>query len=157
MQKEYEYSSKVKDVKPFIEYCKRNGYKLESEFEQKRVLYKNDSGVLARVTTNNFNNGDCKVFLDFKDENESGDTLKVSRESGKIDVTDNMDFTNSMLTMLNFKLHKELKRTRYVYTKENVKFEIDDYKQPEMQVVGIEGNKEQVDIVYNKLEEHFKK
>ena len=75
MIKEYEYSSKVKDINPFIEYCKENKYKLEDKYEQKRVLYKNGNGVLARITTNNFNDGKCTVFLDFKDENETENML----------------------------------------------------------------------------------
>ena len=41
MNEEYEYSFKVKDIKPFIEYCINNSYILEDEYEQTRILYKN--------------------------------------------------------------------------------------------------------------------
>ena len=51
MEKEYEYSMKVKDIKPFINYCKKNNYNLINKTTQKRVLYRNDNKILARVTT----------------------------------------------------------------------------------------------------------
>ena len=45
-----------------------------------------------------------------------------------------------------------LKRHRIVYKKESVKFEIDEYATPKMKVVAIEGDKDQVDRVYEELE-----
>lgn len=85
MKKEYEYSVKVKDIDPFINYCKENNYELINKTAQKRVLYRNNNKILARVTT--IEEGESKnTFLDFKDENESDDVLKISRESGKINV-----------------------------------------------------------------------
>ncbi len=154
MYEEYEYSSEVSDIKPFIKYCEDNGYKKESEFNQIRTLYKNNDKLLARVTTYETDSGK-KVFFDLKDENESEDVLKVSRESGKIDVTDNPEFVNSMMSMLKFDFYKELTRKRYVYTKDDVKFEIDDYINPNMNVVGIEGKKENVDEVYKTVKKYF--
>lgn len=155
MKEEYEYSIKVKDIEPFMNYCKENNYELINKTVQKRNLYRNNNKILARVTT--IENIESKnVFLDFKDENESDNILKVSRESGKIDVTDNMDFVKNILSMLEFDFYKELYRVRYIYVKNNVKFEIDEYMKPEMKVVGIEGNKEEVDKVYKVLENKFK-
>lgn len=69
----------------------------------------------------------------------------------------NKESIESILNMLNFKKSKELKRNRYIYEKENVKFEIDDYFQPEMKVVAIEGEKEEVDKIYMELENLYKK
>ena len=46
-----------------------------------------------------------------------------------------------------------LKRKRYVFEKNNVRFEIDKYREPAMNVVAIEGLKENVDDVYNDLRE----
>ncbi len=155
MEKEYEYSTKVKDIKPFIDYCKENNYKLINKTTQKRILYKNNNRILARVTTIK-DNKSKNIFLDFKDENESNDILKISRETGKINVTDNLNFVNALLSMLEFKFYKELDRVRYVYTKDKVTFEIDEYLKPKMKVVGIEGNKEDVDKVYNILEDELK-
>lgn len=156
MEKEYEYSVKVKDIEPFIVYCKKNNYELINKTAQKRVLYRNNNKILARITT--IKEGESKnIFLDFKDENESDDVLKISRESGKINVTDNMNFVNDILSILEFDFYKELDRLRYVYVKNNVTFEIDEYIKPEMKVVGIEGAKEEVDKVYKVLEDEFKK
>lgn len=156
MYEEYEYSSEVNDIKPFIEYCEKNGYKKECEYDQTRTLYKNNDKLLARVTTYKIE-GKKKVFFDLKDQNESSDILKVSKESGKIDVTNNLEFVSSMIEMLKFDFHKELTRKRYIYTKNDVKFEIDNYTNPSMNVVGIEGNKESVDKVYKIVQEYFKK
>lgn len=156
MEKEYEYSMKVKDIKPFINYCKKNNYNLINKTTQKRVLYRNDNKILARVTTIQEDKSK-NIFLDFKDENESDDTLKISRESGKIDVTGKMNFVNAVLSMLEFDFYKELDRVRYVYTKDKVILEIDEYLKPEMKVVGIEGNKEEVDKIYKVLENEIKK
>lgn len=77
--------------------------------------------------------------------------MKICRESGEIEVTNNMEFVNSLLEMLKFKFHKKLTRKRYVYEKDNVKFEIDDYKVPKAKVVAIEGDKLEVDKVYSEI------
>ena len=154
MVKEYEYSVKVKDIEPFINYCKENNYELINKTAQKRVLYRNSNKILARVTIIE-DDKSKNIFLDFKDENESDDVLKISRESEKINVTDNMDFVKSVLSMLEFDFYKELDRVRYVYVKNKVTFEIDEYIKPKMKVVGIEGNKEEVDKVYKVLEDKF--
>lgn len=61
MKKEYEYSEKVKSIEPFIEYCKKNNYKLLSKVNQKRVLYENEKGILARITINEEN--EIKKFI----------------------------------------------------------------------------------------------
>ena len=135
---------------------KKNNYNLINKTTQKRVLYRNDNKILARVTTIQEDKSK-NIFLDFKDENESDDTLKISRESGKIDVTGKMNFVNAVLSMLEFDFYKELDRVRYVYTKDKVIFEIDEYLKPEMKVVGIEGNKEEVDKIYKVLENEIKK
>lgn len=75
--------------------------------------------------------------------------------SVKVNVTDNMDFVNAVFSMLEFDFYKELDRVRYVYVKNNIAFEIDEYIKPKMKVVGIEGNKEEVDEVYKILKDKF--
>ena len=77
--------------------------------------------------------------------------MKICRESGEIEVTNSMEFVNSLLEMMEFKFHKKLERKRYVYEKGNVKFEIDDYKVPKAKVVAIEGEKLEVDKVYSEI------
>ena len=95
----------------------KNDYKKTSEGNQIRELYKNGNKILARITKN-YTKGNEKIFFDLKDENETEDTLKICRESGEIEVTNNMEFVNSLLEMLKFKLHKKLTRKRYVYEKD---------------------------------------
>ena len=56
---------------------------------------------------------------------------------------------DSILDMLEYTKDKTLIRTRMVYKKRNVIFEIDKYDAPEvMFVVAIEGEKEDVDRTY---------
>ena len=150
--KEYEYSFKVSDILPYIKYCKDNGYILKEESSQIRVLYKNINKTMARITTKKIGNFK-KIILDFKDDNKSEEILKVSRETLPLEITDNeLDAIYSILDMLEYKKDITLIRDRFVYEKENVKFELDIYSSPEkMYVAAIEGKKEEVDIVYNNL------
>ncbi len=152
MNKEYEYSFKVKDTKDFIEYCTLNKYKKKDEYLQTRILYKNGGPIMARITENIYNDKVLKV-LNFKDDNLNDNTLKVSRESKDLIINyDNQEFVDSLIEILGLTNKKVLKRKRYVYEKNNVKFEIDEYTDPVMNVVAIEGLKDEVDKVYNELE-----
>ena len=152
MNKEYEYSFKVKDIKEFIQYCISNKYEKKEEYFQTRILYKNGGPIMARVTENNYNDKTEKV-LNFKDDNLNDKTLKISRESKDLIVNDdNQEFVNSLIEILDLTNKKVLKRKRYVFEKTNVKFEIDEYIEPVMNVVAIEGLQEEVDAVYKELE-----
>lgn len=151
MNKEYEYSFKVKDITPFIDYCANNKYELEKEYEQTRTLYKNGGKVMARITKNIYKDNEVEI-LNFKDDNLSDSVLKVSRESKDLVMNDeNRDFVKSLLEILELTETKKLVRKRYVYTYNHVIFEIDNYTTPAMNVVAIEGEKEKVDKVYNDL------
>lgn len=153
---EYEYSFKVKDVTKYIDYCKENNYELIEESSQIRTLYKNNNGIIARITTKETNNSK-KTYLDFKDDNDSDEILKVSRETIPLEVIDNnKDAINSILDILEYKKEKKLIRNRVVYKKDGVTFEIDDYIEPKMMVVAIEGVKEEVDIVYKSIKGRVK-
>ena len=151
---EYEYSFKVNDIEPYISYCKENGFEKIKEYNQIRTLYTCNNNILARITAQE-ENGDVNTVLDFKDDNDSDEVLKVSRETMPLVVNkDNKEAVMSMLDIFGYKVKKELIRKRYVYKKDNVIFEIDDYTSPEiMHVVAIEGEKEQVDKVYNEVKE----
>ena len=96
-----------------------------------------------------------KVIIEFQNYERKDFNKLQEMKSGKINVTDNMDFVKSVLSMLEFDFYKELDRVRYVYVKNKVTFEIDEYIKPKMKVVGIEGNKEEVDKVYKVLEDKF--
>ncbi len=153
MNKEYEYSFKVKDIKEFVQYCILNNYEKKEEYLQTRILYKNGGPIMARVTENIYNDRSIKI-LNFKDDNLNSKDLNISRESKDLIVNDeNKEFVESLIEILNLTNKKILKRKRYVYEKNNVKFEIDEYIEPVMNVVAIEGLKEEVDIVYKELEE----
>lgn len=150
--KEYEYSFKVKDIKPYIKYCKDEGYEYMSESKQIRAIYRNLNKTLARITINKLD-GHEETYLDFKDDNNSNDVLKVSRETVPLKIEKyNKEAVYSILEMLGYKKDKVLSRTRIVYKKDGVKFELDSYTSPEIIfVVGIEGNKEKVDFVYKEV------
>ena len=154
--KEYEYSFKVKDIKPYIDYCEKNNYKLISKNRQIRELYRNQNKILARITTK-ISDNETEKLLDFKDDNDTSDILKVSRETIPLIIKDdNIDAVNSILEILGYKKDKILNRTRMVYQKDDVKFELDSYTSPDiMFVVGIEGENEKVDIIYKEVIENI--
>ena len=149
---EYEYSFKVNDIEPYINYCIEKGFEKIKEYNQIRTLYTCNNNILARITTQE-EKGVTSIVLDFKDDNDSDEILKVSRETIPLVVNkQNKESIYSILDILGYKVKKELIRKRYEYKKDNVIFEIDNYTSPEiMHVVAIEGLKEQVDKVYNEI------
>ena len=144
---EYEYSFKINDITKYIDYCKNNNYKLVEEVKQTRTLYRNSNKTMARITINN-----DKMFLDFKEDNLTDDILKIRKETKPLEFND-IEVVNSILKFLEYEKDITLIRTRIIYEKGNVKFEIDQYESPEIyNVVAIEGEKEDVDKVYKELE-----
>lgn len=148
---EYEYSFKVDSIDKYIEYCNKNNYKLVCCTNQIRTLYKNN-GLMARITENTTN--DKKILiLDFKEDKMSDNDLSIRKESKEI-IFDNLDNCTNILEFLDYKKDKVLNRIRYKYVNDekNVIFEIDEYIEPDKQlVVAIEGNKDNVDRVYSEL------
>lgn len=107
MNKEYEYSFKVNDITPFVEYCINNSYELKEEYEQTRTLYKNGGKVMARITKNVYKEDEVEI-LNFKDDNLSDSVLKVSRESKDLLINDeNRDFVKSLLEILELNEKKD--------------------------------------------------
>ena len=150
---EYEYNFKVDSIKPYIKYCEENNYK-GKVIKQKRIVYENvdNNKIVARITTNT-EDDKRETILDFKNVKENNELLKVSNESLPIIVDkSNKKQIESMLETINFKEVSSLYRTRYVYTKDDVTFEIDDYVAPKMKVVAIEGIKEKVDMIFAEME-----
>lgn len=154
--KEYEYSFKVKNLDPYIEYCDKEEYKKISMNQQTRDWYQNNSKINARVTTNIID-GVEELIVDFKEEDNSDAIFKNTRESLPLSIdSSNLESLNSILDILGYKKTVHINRTRIVYQKDNVKFEIDKYVEPEiMNVVAIEGEKEQVDEVYQFINENI--
>ena len=148
---EYEYSFAVKDITPYIEFCDNNGYEKVSVLKQNRVVYENKNlgNIIARITTTMLE-GEETVVFDCKSIAVGDGNLKVSEESKEIIVTnENRDVILSMLEALGFCIVANNTRTRYDYKKGSVKFEIDDYIDPNMKVVAIEGERELVNTVYS--------
>ena len=153
MKKEYEYSYKVTSIKEFIQYFESNNFIKISETTQKRTLYKNDTYIMARITIEEDNlKHTITEYLDFKENNETNQELKIRKETDILNLNnENKEFVKTLIEFLNLKVDKELLRTRYTYQKENVKFEIDDYTNPKMKVLAIEGNSEEVNKINQEL------
>ena len=148
---EYEYSFKVDNIERYIDYCNNNGYKLIDKVKQTRTLYRNSNKTMARITINEYENN-TKMFLDFKEDNLTDDILKIRKESLPLEFND-IKSINSILDFLEYKKDITLIRSRMIYEKDNVKFEIDEYESPEVyNVVAIEGEKENDNKVYKELE-----
>lgn len=79
---EYEYSFKVKSIKPYINYCEENGYKKESEVIQNRIVYVNEynPNIISRITKN-IVDGKETIIFDPKNIKQEEDNLKDSIES----------------------------------------------------------------------------
>ena len=156
---EYEYSFKVSSIKPFINYCERNDYEKGNIEKQHRIVYENkySKDIIARITTNQIGKKKQTVF-DCKNVGERNKELKISSESIPMMITNkNKKEIESVLEVLNFYIAADLYRTRYIYIKDGVKFEIDEYISPEMKVVAIEGNRKSVDKIYKEIESLFKR
>ncbi len=153
MKKEYEYSYKVTSIKEVIKYCESNNFIKISETTQTRTLYKNDTYIMARITIEEDNlKHKITEYLDFKENNETNQELKIRKETDILNLNnENKAFAKTLIEFLNLKVDKELIRTRYTYQKGNVKFEIDDYTNPKMKVLAIEGNSEEVNKVNQEL------
>ena len=150
---EYEYSFNVDNIQPYIDYCENNGYTQTSVSEQNRVVYenKNDRNKIARITTTQ-NGENTETLFDYKTITASQDALKISKETKPIIVTiNNQKDILSKLENEGYFIVADNTRIRYIYTKDNVTFEIDDYTNPIMKVVAIEGEKSAVDKVYEEI------
>ena len=152
---EYEYSIKATSIKPFVNYCEENGYALVSVADENRMVFQslNNQNIISRITITE-NDGEKVCLFDFKNKGKGSDTFKVATESLALELKDeDVEVAKSMLEVLEFKQSADNLRTRYVYEKDGVKFEIDKYTRPEMNVIGIEGEKEKVDKIYKEIEE----
>lgn len=146
---EYEYSFKVKSFEPYIDYCVKNGYELVSDTTQDgRVFILNNT--LARVRINTTKNGETKKVLDFKDADDSKNVLKVRRETKALEF-DDYEAVQSILDYFGYVPEGNYIRERKVYQKNGVIFEMDYYLESKNKVMAIEGEKEEVDKVYEEV------
>ena len=146
MHNEYECSFKTNNINIYLDYCKKNNYKKELESKQVRRLYKNGTKYMARITIN-----DNETILDFKEDKLEDKLFKTRIESDELIVTNELEgFVSSLLDTLEYKMVKELIRVRYVYVKDNIKFEIDEYISPiKENIIAIEGEESAVKEVYD--------
>ena len=150
---EYEYNIKVDDINVVTKFCERNGYVLVSKTLENRVVFENKQNrkIISRITTT-FGEYNKVTVWDFKKVGKNDNLLKVSKESEAMVLDEaGIKIARSMLEVMDFEQSADNLRTRYVFEKGAVKFEIDDYTRPAMKVVAIEGEKTQVDKVYQEL------
>lgn len=150
---EYEYNFKVDDIGVVTKFCERNGFVLASKTSENRVVFENRQNrkIISRITST-FGESDKVTVWDFKNVGKNDNLLKVSRESEPLTLDEReIEVARSMLEVMDFEQSADNLRTRYVFEKGDVKFEIDDYTRPEMKVVAIEGEKNQVDKLYQIL------
>lgn len=150
---EFERSFKVDTIKPFIDYCEKNNFILESEVQQNRIVFEHkfDSKKIARLTSE-ICNGEKIILLDYKDVGKRQGDLKISIET-EPEIIDEQYISNTLIRLENegYKEAANNLRTRYVYVKGEIKFEIDDYIRPKAQVVAIEGDNNLVEKTYNDI------
>lgn len=150
---EYEYNFKVDDIGCVTKFCEENGFVLVSKTSENRVVFENKQNrkIISRLTTT-FGKSEKVTVWDFKNVGKNDNLLKVSKESEAMVLDESgIKIARSMLEAMDFEQSADNLRTRYVFEKGDVKFEIDDYTRPQMKVVAIEGEKSQVDKVYQML------
>ena len=150
---EYEYNFKVKSLEPVFMYLKENNYKEIFNKKQNRIVYENieNRNIISRITSN-----DEDYLFDFKNKSYETETLKISKESLPLKIKkEDIENVKSILDVLGFEQTSNIVRTRFVFVKDEVKFEIDDYIKPKMLVVAIEGKRDKVDKVYNEVKNMF--
>ena len=78
--------------------------------------------------------------------------LNQSLESAPLTISEqDVPAILSMLDVMGFYEAANNTRRRYVFSKEDVCFEIDEYTNPKKNVIAIEGKKEEVEKIYNSL------
>lgn len=150
---EYEYNFKVKSLEPVFIYLKENNYKEIFNKKQNRIVYENikNRNIISRITSS-----DEDFLFDFKNKSYETETLKISKESLPLKIKkEDIETVKSILDVLEFEQTSNIVRTRFVFVKDEVKFEIDDYIIPKMLVVAIEGKRDKVDKVYNEVKNMF--
>ena len=150
---EYEYNFKVKSLEPVFMYLKENNYKEIFNKKQNRIVYENikNRNIISRITSN-----DEDYIFDFKNKSYETETLKILKESLPLKIKkEDIENVKSILDVLGFEQTSNIVRTRFVFVKDEVKFEIDDYIKPKMLVVAVEGKRDKVDKVYNEVKKMF--
>lgn len=147
---EYEYSYKVKSLKEYLKYIESK-YEFKEKYKEKRVIYRGD-GNIARIT---YKNDD--MYLDFKEDKLTNKDLIVRKESKTIKF-DNLENCEDILSFLGYVKDNSMTRNRTIYEGKQIKFEIDEYLEPEKAyVVSFEGAKKVCDELHSEMSELNKK
>ena len=102
---------------------------------------------MARITIQKENDF-VKKYLDFKEDILNGKEFTSRKESASIEFVDD-SAVESILDFLNYKKDNTLSRKRWVYQKDNIIFEFDEYDSPKRAfVVSIEGDMDKIKDVY---------
>lgn len=120
---EYEYSFKVETIQEYVNYCIENSYKLIENNNQIRTIYRKNNGTIARITINDEN----EIFLDFKEDKLTEEPLIQRKETPMLKI-DKLSDALEILDFLEYKKDNILDRTRQVFEKDGVKFEINSYR-----------------------------
>ena len=93
------------------------------------------------------------MTLDFKENKMSNEDLIIRKESKSIKF-DNLENCEDILDFLGYKKDNSMIRYRSIYTGDKIKFEIDEYLEPEKAfVVSFEGDKAICDKVNEELQD----
>ncbi len=148
---EYEYCYKVSNLKEYLKYIESK-YKFIEKYKETRVIYRNKNNTIARITHKNED-----MYLDFKENKISNDDLIIRKESKTIKF-DNLDNCENILEFLDYKKDNSMTRYRSIYKGRGIKFEIDEYIEPEKSyAVSFEGSKKTCDKVNEEFQELNKK
>lgn len=141
---ECEYCYKVKNLDKYIEYIEKN-YKFIAKYEEKRVIYRNGNNI-ARITFKNKNK-----YLDFKENKINKEPLTIRKESKTIKFN-NLKNCEDILCFLNYVKDNSMKRIRSIYQNDQIKFEIDEYIEPEKAyIISFEGDLNECEKVDKEL------
>lgn len=152
INKEYEYSFRVKEAKWFKQKCRSMNPDNTRVIVIDRIVYKNSSKIIARITIEE-NNKSKELTLDFKQDTPDGQLVKNARESSGVKISiANISEVKGLLKNMGYKESIRLKKKRTTYQFNKIKVEIDEYIEPELAVViEIEGNKKLADDVYRDI------
>lgn len=153
MNFEYERSFCVESINKYIKYCTENGFEKTKEVWQNRIVFENqnNNSLIARITKEKIGDNQTIVF-DCKNVMKKEGNLNQSLESASLTISEqDIPAILSMLDVMGFYEAANNTRRRYVFSKEDVCFEIDEYTNPKKNVIAIEGKKEEVEKIYNSL------
>lgn len=151
---EYEKSFQVDDIQPFLDYCKDNNFNFVYTVQQNRKVFENkhNRNIIARITRNQ-KDDTTEIIFDCKNCNRKNVNLTISQESAELLLSESSEKVMlSILSTIDFELVADNFRTRYVFVKDNIKFEIDNYTSPSMKIVAIEGEQSLVDETYKNIQ-----